>query len=57
MEGMQVALENVVSAVFDGLNDFAGGSSEVHLALCRIYEGLLASSYSLEYLAFNIKAC
>lgn len=41
MESMQVALENVVSSIFDGSNEFAGGSSEVHLALCRIFEGLL----------------
>lgn len=39
MEGTQVALENVVSAIFDGSNEFAGGSSEVHLALFRIFEG------------------
>ena len=38
-----MALENVVSSIFDGSNEFAGGSSEVHLALCRIFEGLLTT--------------
>ncbi|KAL4323981.1 hypothetical protein GQ457_11G015570 [Hibiscus cannabinus] len=41
LESMQAALESVVSSIFDGSNEFAGGSSEVHLALCGIFEGLL----------------
>ncbi|KAK6243201.1 hypothetical protein QUC31_009610 [Theobroma cacao] len=49
MESMQVALENVVSSIFDGSNEFAGGSSEVHLALCRIFEGLLRELLSLNW--------
>jgi exportin-5 len=53
MESMQLALENVVNAVFDGSNEFGGGSSEVHLALCRIFEGLLATScILLEFFRF-----
>ena len=44
MESTQVALKNVVSAIFDGSNDYAGGNSEVHLALCRIFEGFFATS-------------
>lgn len=44
MESMQLALDNVVNAVFDGTNEFGGGSSEVQLALCRIFEGFLATS-------------
>ncbi|XP_040942118.1 protein HASTY 1 isoform X3 [Gossypium hirsutum] len=47
MESMQMALENVVISIFDGSNEFAGGSSEVHLALCRIFEGLLRELLSL----------
>lgn len=39
MESTQVALENVVSAIFDGSHEYSGGRSEVHLALCRIFEG------------------
>lgn len=41
MESMQSALENVVSAVFDGSNQFGRNSSEIHVALCRIFEGYL----------------
>ncbi|GFZ02831.1 ARM repeat superfamily protein [Actinidia rufa] len=41
MESMHLALENVVSAVFDGSNEFGGSFSETQLALCRIFEGLL----------------
>ena len=53
MESMQLALENVVNAVFDGSNEFGGGSSEVHFALCRIFEGLLATScILLEFFRF-----
>lgn len=39
LESMQLALENVVVAVFDGPDEFARGSSEIQLALCRIFEG------------------
>lgn len=49
MESMQSALENVVSAVFDGSNQFGGATSEVHLALCRIFEGLLQQLLSLKW--------
>ncbi|XVF42101.1 hypothetical protein PTKIN_Ptkin01aG0333100 [Pterospermum kingtungense] len=49
LESMQVALENVVSSIFDGSNEFAGGSSEVHLTLCRIFEGLLRELLSLNW--------
>ncbi|XP_022719250.1 protein HASTY 1 [Durio zibethinus] len=49
MESMQVALESVVSSIFDGSNEFAGGSSEVHLAVCRIFEGLLRELLSLNW--------
>ncbi|MBA0573621.1 hypothetical protein Golob_000887, partial [Gossypium lobatum] len=49
MESMQMALENVVISIFDGSNEFAGGSSEVHLALFRIFEGLLRELLSLNW--------
>ncbi|KAE8710564.1 hypothetical protein F3Y22_tig00110321pilonHSYRG00385 [Hibiscus syriacus] len=49
MESMQAALESVVSSIFYGLNEFAGGSSEVHLALCGIFEGLLRELLSLNW--------
>ncbi|KAJ9180163.1 hypothetical protein P3X46_008441 [Hevea brasiliensis] len=50
MESTQVALENIVSAIFDGSHEFAGGSSEVHLAFCRIFEGLLQQLLSLKWM-------
>ncbi|CAI0432339.1 unnamed protein product [Linum tenue] len=49
MESFQVSLENIVTAVFDGSNEFAGGSTELHLALCRIFEGLLQRLLSLNW--------
>lgn len=49
MESMQSALENVVSAVFDGSNQFGGATSEVQLALSRIFEGLLLQLLSLKW--------
>ncbi|WCJ43264.1 ARM repeat superfamily protein [Euphorbia peplus] len=49
MECTQVALENVVSAIFDGSREYAGGSSEVHLALVRIFEGLLQQFLALKW--------
>ncbi|KAH9754455.1 protein HASTY 1 [Citrus sinensis] len=49
MESMQSALENVVSAVFDGSNQFGGATSEVPLALSRIFEGLLHQLLSLKW--------
>lgn len=49
MESMQLALENIVNAVFDGSIEFGGGSSEVQLALLRIFEGLLQQLLSLKW--------
>lgn len=49
MESMQVGLESVVSTLFDGSNEFAGGSSELHLPLCRMFEGLLQQLLSLKW--------
>ncbi|GAB4835901.1 hypothetical protein Ancab_000820 [Ancistrocladus abbreviatus] len=51
LESMQLALENVVVAVFDGSNEFGGSTSEVHLALCRIFEGLLQELLTLKWTA------
>lgn len=39
MESMQLALENVVNAVFDRSNDFSKANAEVQFALCRTFEG------------------
>ncbi|KNA08758.1 hypothetical protein SOVF_159820 [Spinacia oleracea] len=49
LESMQLALENVVVAVFDGPDEFARGSSEIQLALCRIFEGLLQQLLTLQW--------
>ncbi|KAJ1417073.1 Exportin-1/Importin-beta-like [Sesbania bispinosa] len=49
MESMQLALENVVNAVFDGSNDFAKANPEVQFALCRTFEGLLQQFISLKW--------
>lgn len=49
LESMQLALENVVAAVFDGSEEFARGSSEIQLALCRIFEGLLQQLLTLKW--------
>ncbi|KAI4301872.1 hypothetical protein L6164_035110 [Bauhinia variegata] len=49
MESMQLALENVVNAIFDGSNDITKLNTEVQLALCRIFEGLLQQLLSLKW--------
>ncbi|KAK1581941.1 hypothetical protein Q3G72_010413 [Acer saccharum] len=49
MESMHLALENIVSSVFDGKNEVGGATSEVHLSLCRIFEGLLQQLLSLNW--------
>ncbi|GMP40616.1 hypothetical protein CsSME_00010991 [Camellia sinensis var. sinensis] len=49
MESMQVALETIVSAVFDGSNEFGGSFSETQIALCRVFEGLLQQLLSLKW--------
>ncbi|KAL3516211.1 hypothetical protein ACH5RR_023113 [Cinchona calisaya] len=49
MESMQLPLENVVNTVFDGSNDFGRMPSEVQLALCRIFEGLLQQLLCLKW--------
>ncbi|KAI6692543.1 hypothetical protein NL676_020253 [Syzygium grande] len=49
MECMQLALENVVNTVFDGLGEFGGGNSEVQLTLCTIFEGLLQQLLALKW--------
>ncbi|KAK7284295.1 hypothetical protein RJT34_19040 [Clitoria ternatea] len=48
-ESMQLALENVVNAVFDGSNDFTKANAEVQFALCRTFEGLLQQFISLKW--------
>lgn len=44
MESMQLALETVVNAIFDGSAEFVGGSFEIQFALQRILEGCPVSS-------------
>jgi len=39
MESVQLAIEGVVNAVFDGSNDFTKTNAEVQFALCRTFEG------------------
>ena len=47
MESMHLALENVVSAVFDESHEFGGSFSETQLALCRIFEGFPWTSFHI----------
>ncbi|KAI9099189.1 hypothetical protein K1719_024956 [Acacia pycnantha] len=49
MESMQLSLENVVNAVFDGSHEFAKANAEVQLAVCRIFEGLLQQLLSIKW--------
>lgn len=49
MESMQLALETIVNAIFDGSVDHGGGSSEIHFALHSILEGLLQQLLSLKW--------
>ncbi|GAV64215.1 Xpo1 domain-containing protein [Cephalotus follicularis] len=49
MESLQFALESVVSAVCEGTSEFCGGSSEDHVALGRIFEGLLQQLLPLKW--------
>ncbi|KAI7734620.1 hypothetical protein M8C21_018964 [Ambrosia artemisiifolia] len=48
LESMQLAVDNVVAAVFDGSND-TGSGSDAQLASCRILEGLLQQLLSLNW--------
>ncbi|KAK7332919.1 hypothetical protein VNO80_29676 [Phaseolus coccineus] len=49
MESMQLAIEGVVNAVFDGSNDFTKTNPEVQFALCRTFEGILQRLISLKW--------
>ncbi|KAL9248055.1 hypothetical protein vseg_021418 [Gypsophila vaccaria] len=49
LESMQLALENVVVALFDGTNDTGTSSSEIQLTLCRIFEGLLQQLLTIKW--------
>ncbi|CAK8544722.1 unnamed protein product [Lathyrus sativus] len=49
VESMQLALENVVNAVFDRSSDIAEANAEVQFALCRTFEGLLQQFISLKW--------
>ncbi|OWM66976.1 hypothetical protein CDL15_Pgr000428 [Punica granatum] len=48
-ESMHSALENVVNSVFSGMDELPGGSAEVQLALCSIFEGLLQQLLALKW--------
>ncbi|KAK9137001.1 hypothetical protein Sjap_007595 [Stephania japonica] len=49
MEGLRLALETVVCAIFDGSNEVAGVSPEVQLAICKTFEGFLQQLLSLKW--------
>ncbi|KAG8369530.1 hypothetical protein BUALT_Bualt14G0023100 [Buddleja alternifolia] len=49
MESMHLALENVVSAIFYGSNEYSKSSAEIQLSLHRIFEGLLQLLISLKW--------
>ncbi|XP_019231873.1 PREDICTED: protein HASTY 1 isoform X2 [Nicotiana attenuata] len=49
LESMQLALENVVNAVFDGSSETARSNSEVQQSLCTMFEGLLQQLLSLKW--------
>lgn len=49
MGSMQPALELVVSTIFDGSTDPVNGDSEIRLAVCRTFEGLLQQLLSLKW--------
>lgn len=40
MDSQQLAFDCIVATVFEGSNEFAGGSSEVHFSLRGIFEGM-----------------
>ncbi|KAL0900871.1 hypothetical protein Bca101_084832 [Brassica carinata] len=49
MDSQSLALDCIVATIFDGSDKLAGGSSEAHHALCRIFEGLLQQLLSLKW--------
>ncbi|XP_051115306.1 protein HASTY 1 [Andrographis paniculata] len=49
IESMHSALENVVTAIFDGSKDYRKNSTDVQLSLHRIFEGLLQQLISLKW--------
>lgn len=54
MESMQLALENVVSAVYDGSTEYDRVDSEIQLSLGIIFEGFpLTSSYIIKNIRFS----
>ncbi|XP_077218099.1 ARM repeat superfamily protein isoform X1 [Tasmannia lanceolata] len=50
MESMQLALEMIVSTIFDGSTEFGGSGSEIQFALRSILEGLLQQLLSLKWM-------
>ncbi|KAL0429515.1 UNVERIFIED_CONTAM: protein HASTY 1 [Sesamum radiatum] len=49
IESMHLALENVVSSIFDGSNEYGKNSTEIQLSLHQIFEGLLQQLISLKW--------
>ncbi|KAK4414228.1 protein HASTY 1 [Sesamum alatum] len=49
IESMHLALENVVTAIFDGSNEYGKHSTEIQLSLHQIFEGLLQQLISLKW--------
>ncbi|KAG2244157.1 hypothetical protein Bca52824_094015 [Brassica carinata] len=48
LDSQQLVFDCIVATVFDGSNEFAGGSSDVHFSLRGIFEGLLQHLLSLK---------
>ncbi|MCL7029899.1 hypothetical protein MKW94_009024 [Papaver nudicaule] len=49
MESLHLALETAVGAIFDGSTEVVGGNHEIHLGICRMFEGLLQQLLSLKW--------
>lgn len=57
MDSQQLALDCIVATLFDGSNEFAGGSSEVHYALRGIFEGILQHISHSQGFVYYVWAC
>jgi len=57
MDSQQLALDCIVATLFDGSNEFAGGSSEVHYALRGIFEGILQHLFTFSSFVYYVWAC
>lgn len=57
MDSQQLALDCIVATIFDGSNEFAGGSSEAHFALRGIFEGILQHISHSQGFVYYVWAC